>query len=359
MENPVTPARRTQEPMIRLEHVFKTFTDGKDGVKALVDVNLDIMPGDIFGIIGFSGAGKSTLVRCINLLERPTAGRVFVAGQELTSLSAGGLRKARKSIGMIFQLFNLMRSRTVYDNVAFPLRGMHLSREEKRKKVTELLRIVGLENRMDAYPGMLSGGQKQRVAIARALASNPKVLLCDEATSALDPQTTQDILCLLQQLNRELGITVVVITHEMAVVKQICNRVAVMEEGRVVEQGEIFDVFSDPQQPITRRFIATTDGVARVQEQMNELIAPLGLKRGDLVVQFSFHGSSAGQALVSSLSRTYGIDISIIYGNVEMLDGKPLGKLITVFRGDPGNIDAALAHIDGEHVRAEVLHHAE
>lgn len=359
MENPVTPARGTQKPMIRLKHVSKTFTDGKDGVKALVDVNLDIMPGDIFGIIGFSGAGKSTLVRCINLLERPTDGSVFVAGQELTSLSAGRLRQARKSIGMIFQLFNLMRSRTVYDNVAFPLRGMRLSRAEKHRKVTELLRIVGLENRMNAYPGMLSGGQKQRVAIARALASNPKVLLCDEATSALDPQTTQDILCLLQKLNRELGITVVVITHEMAVVKQICNRVAVMENGRVVEEGEIFSVFSNPQMPITRRFIATTDGVARVKDQMSELIAPLGLKHGDLVVQFSFQGSSAGQALVSYLSRTYGIDISIIYGNVEMLDGKPLGKLITVFRGNPGDIDAALAHIDGEHVRAEVLHHAE
>ena len=359
MENPVTPARGTQEPMIRLKHVYKTFTDGMDGVKALVDVNLDIMPGDIFGIIGFSGAGKSTLVRCINLLERPTDGSVFVAGQELTSLSAGRLRQARKSIGMIFQLFNLMRSRSVYDNVAFPLRGMHLSRAEKHRKVTELLRIVGLENRMNAYPGMLSGGQKQRVAIARALASNPKVLLCDEATSALDPQTTQDILCLLQKLNRELGITVVVITHEMAVVKQICNRVAVMENGRVVEEGEIFSVFSNPQMPITRRFIATTDGVARVKDQMSELIAPLGLKHGDLVVQFSFQGSSAGQALVSYLSRTYGIDISIIYGNVEMLDGKPLGKLITVFRGNPGDIDAALAHIDGEHVRAEVLHHAE
>lgn len=343
------------EKVIELVHLQKQF--GENTV--LRDINLSVEKGEVLSIIGASGSGKSTMLRCINQLETPTSGQVLYHGKDITGDDVN-LSQYRAKVGMVFQSFNLFNNMSALKNcVTGQMSVLKRSREEAEAIAMKYLERVGMSPYINARPSQLSGGQKQRVAIARALASNPKVLLCDEATSALDPQTTQDILCLLQQLNRELGITVVVITHEMAVVKQICNRVAVMEEGRVVEQGEIFDVFSDPQQPITRRFIATTDGVARVQEQMNELIAPLGLKRGDLVVQFSFHGSSAGQALVSSLSRTYGIDISIIYGNVEMLDGKPLGKLITVFRGDPGNIDAALAHIDGEHVRAEVLHHAE
>ena len=235
--------------MIRLENVSKTFTDSNKEVHAVNNVSLTINDGDIFGIIGFSGAGKSTLVRCINLLEKPTDGKVFVDDAEITALSGKELRKARKKIGMIFQHFNLMPSRTIFGNVAYPLRGSGLSKEEIKEKVHHLLELVGISEKENAFPSQLSGGQKQRVAIARALANDPNILLCDEATSALDPQTTKSILKLLQQLNQTLGITVVVITHEMAVVKEICNRVAVMDHGDVVEEGEVFHVFASPKQP--------------------------------------------------------------------------------------------------------------
>ena len=234
--------------MIELKNISKDFGSGEKAVHAVRDVSLSIGSGEIFGIIGFSGAGKSTLVRCINLLERPSSGSVFVAGQDLTALSAKDLRAARKKIGMIFQHFNLMPSRTVAGNVAYPLKGSGLSKEDIQKKVATLLELVGIGDKADAYPSQLSGGQKQRVAIARALANDPQVLLCDEATSALDPQTTKAILHLLKHLNETLGITIVLITHEMAVVKEICDRVAVMEYGRVVEQGEVFTVFAEPKQ---------------------------------------------------------------------------------------------------------------
>ena len=238
--------------MIELKNISKDFGSGEKAVHAVRDVSLSIGSGEIFGIIGFSGAGKSTLVRCINLLERPSSGSVFVAGQDLTALSAKDLRAARKKIGMIFQHFNLMPSRTVAGNVAYPLKGSGLSKEDIQKKVATLLELVGIGDKADAYPSQLSGGQKQRVAIARALANDPQVLLCDEATSALDPQTTKAILHLLKHLNETLGITIVLITHEMAVVKEICDRVAVMEYGRVVEQGEVFTVFAEPKQAITK-----------------------------------------------------------------------------------------------------------
>ena len=345
--------------MIRIEHLYKTFNTGAVGVKALVDVTLDIPKGSIYGIIGFSGAGKSTLVRCINLLERPTSGKVFVNGRELTAMPESRVRKARKKISMIFQLFNLMKSRTVLDNVMFPLKGSSLSQQQRKQKAMQLLNIVGLESKYNSYPSELSGGQKQRVAIARALASDPEVLLCDEATSALDPQTTQDILALIKDLNRKLGITVIVITHEMAVVKQICDSVAVMENGRVVETGDIYTVFSNPQMPITRRFIGTTDGVERVKDHVKDIIEPLGLSKGDVVVELSFHGSSSGHALVSNLSRTFDIDISIIYGNIEMLDGKPLGKMITVFKGPQSSIEKALSSIESDSIYAEVMYSAD
>lgn len=249
--------------MIRLENVSKTFTDSNKEVHAVNNVSLTINDGDIFGIIGFSGAGKSTLVRCINLLEKPTEGKVFVDDAEITALSGKELRKARKKIGMIFQHFNLMPSRTIFGNVAYPLRGSGLSKEEIREKVHHLLELVGISEKENAFPSQLSGGQKQRVAIARALANDPNILLCDEATSALDPQTTKSILKLLQQLNQTLGITVVVITHEMAVVKEICNRVAVMDHGDVVEEGEVFHVFASPKEPLTRSFIKTTSNLQK------------------------------------------------------------------------------------------------
>ena len=249
--------------MIRLENVSKTFTDSNKEVHAVNNVSLTINDGDIFGIIGFSGAGKSTLVRCINLLEKPTEGKVFVDDAEITALSGKELRKARKKIGMIFQYFNLMPSRTIFGNVAYPLRGSGLSKEEIKEKVHHLLELVGISEKENAFPSQLSGGQKQRVAIARALVNDPNILLCDEATSALDPQTTKSILKLLQQLNQTLGIIVVVITHEMAVVKEICNRVAVMDHGDVVEEGEVFHVFASPKEPLTRSFIKTTSNLQK------------------------------------------------------------------------------------------------
>ena len=247
--------------MIELTHVSKDFGKGQQEVHAVRDVSLSIDKGEIFGIIGFSGAGKSTLVRCINLLERPTAGTVMVDNKDLTALSARELRQARKKIGMIFQHFNLMPSRTVAGNVAYSMRGSGLSRKETADKVARLLELVGIGDKANAYPSQLSGGQKQRVAIARALANDPNVLLCDEATSALDPQTTRSILYLLKHLNETLGITIVLITHEMAVVKEICSRVAVMEHGSVVEQGDIFSIFISPKQPVTQDFIRTTSNL--------------------------------------------------------------------------------------------------
>lgn len=349
---------RASVPMVQIEHVSKVFVTKNNDVKALQDVSLTIMKGDIHGIIGFSGAGKSTLVRCINLLEKPTSGKITVDGAELTAMCPAMLRVMRKKIGMIFQLFNLMRSRTVYGNVAFPLKGTGLTKQQKHDKVTELLRIVGLEEKANAYPSELSGGQKQRVAIARALANEPNVLLCDEATSALDPQTTQDILRLLKELNEKLGITIVLITHEMAVVKEICNRVAVMEDGRIVEEGDIYTVFSNPQQMITKRFIGTTEGVSRLRAQLGANPDMLGLKPEDKIVLLEFQGNSAGYALVSNLSREYDIDISIIYGNVEMISGIPLGKLIVVMRGKCEQIHKAIASIDNREIRAEVIEHA-
>ena len=243
--------------MIQLEHLSKTFP-GKDSVHALRDVSLTVRKGEIYGVIGYSGAGKSTLIRCINLLERPDEGTVRVDGVELTALGACALNRERRKIGMIFQQFNLFATRTVLDNVAYPLRFSGMSRRDIREKAESLLRYVELGDKRDAYPSQLSGGQKQRVAIARALACDPKVLLCDEATSALDPQTTASILQLIQRLNREMGITVVMITHQMQVVKEACHRVAVMENGRVVEEGDVFSIFAHPQQEITRSCVDST-----------------------------------------------------------------------------------------------------
>ena len=240
------------EPIIELRGLYKTFGTGDGEVRALSDINITVDAGDIFGIIGLSGAGKSTLVRCINLLERPTRGEVIVNGQSMTALSDRELRRARQSISMIFQSFNLLMQRTALENICFPMELAGVRREDARARARELLEVVDLPDKADAYPVQLSGGQKQRVAIARALASDPRVLLCDEATSALDPKTTRSILALLQELNRKLGVTVVVITHEMRVVEQICNRVAILERGVVQETGLVSDVFNNPQSAAAR-----------------------------------------------------------------------------------------------------------
>ena len=345
-------------PLIEIRDLRKVFDTPAGKVVALDGINLSIDKGEIFGIIGMSGAGKSTLVRCINLLERPTSGAVIVEGQDITQMNGRELRRARHKIAMIFQLFNLMKSRTIYANVMFPLKGSGLSRQEKHDKVMKLLKIVGLEDRAKAYPSQLSGGQKQRVAIARALANDPSVLLCDEATSALDPQTTQDILKLLKELNQQLGITIIIITHEMAVVKEVCTRVAVTEDGHVKETGGIYDVFANPQTPITKRFIATTSNMNKIYEELNTHPEVLGVKQGDVVATLEFTGDSTGEAMISHLSREYNVDVNIIFGNVELLAGNPFGKLVVAFRGDKQAIDAALKTLVDHQVRTEVLLHA-
>lgn len=341
--------------MIKLEQIDKSFDTAAGRVDAVKAVSLEIDHGEIFGIIGFSGAGKSTLVRCINLLERPTAGKVWVDGVELTALEEKKLREVRKKIGMIFQHFNLMRSRTVYQNIAFPLKKAGLSKAEKEKKVLSLLELVGLTEKRNAYPSQLSGGQKQRVAIARALANDPKVLLCDEATSALDPQTTQSILKLLKKVNEELGITIVLITHEMAVVKDICDRVAIMEKGVVVETGDTVEVFSHPKQEMTKNFIETASNIRKIYALIEEDHELTRLEEGDKMLLLTYSGSNAGEPLISYLSKQYEVKANIIYGNIDYLKGRPLGRLVVTLSGQPERIKAAMEYIDSLGVQAEVI----
>ncbi len=341
--------------MIELTHISKNFASGGRTVHAVQDVSLSIGKGEIFGIIGFSGAGKSTLVRCINLLERPTSGSVTVDGKEMTALSARELRQARKKIGMIFQHFNLMPSRTVFGNVAYPLRGSGLSREQIADKVHRLLELVGIGDKAEAYPNQLSGGQKQRVAIARALANDPNVLLCDEATSALDPQTTKAILRLLKDLNEKLGITVVIITHEMAVVKEICDRVAVMEHGRVVEQGEVFNVFADPRQEITRSFIHTTSNLRKIEELIEEDSPVVQLKPGELIVRLSYIQRNVSEPLISTVSRKFDIVLNIIFSDIAIVQNAPIGGTVAIISGEREQITQAIAYLIEKNVGVEVI----
>ena len=344
--------------MIELTHISKDFASGGRTVHAVQDVSLLIGKGEIFGIIGFSGAGKSTLVRCINLLERPTSGSVTVDGKEMTALSARELRQARKKIGMIFQHFNLMPSRTVFGNVAYPLRGSGLSREQIADKVHRLLELVGIGDKAEAYPNQLSGGQTQRVAIARALANDPNVLLCDEATSALDPQTTKAILRLLKNLNEKLGITVVIITHEMAVVKEICDRVAVMEHGRVVEQGEVFNVFADPRQEITRSFIHTTSNLRKIEELIEEDSPVVQLKPGELIVRLSYIQRNVSEPLISTVSRKFDIVLNIIFSDIAIVQNAPIGGTVAIISGEREQITQAIAYLIEKNVGVEVIRDA-
>lgn len=341
--------------MIQLEHISKSFVTASGTVHAVQDVNLQIGEGEIFGIIGFSGAGKSTLVRCINLLERPTEGRVIVDGEDLTAMDLKKLREVRKKIGMIFQHFNLMRSRTVFQNIAFPLKKSSLSKAEKEKKIESLLELVGLSDKKDAYPSQLSGGQKQRVAIARALANAPKVLLCDEATSALDPQTTQSILKLLKQVNETLGITIVLITHEMAVVKDICDRVAIMEQGRVVEEGDTVSVFSHPKEAMTKDFIDTASNLGKIHDLIAEGHSLTEIQPGEQMVLLTYSGSNAGQPLISALAEKFSVSANIIYGNIDYLKGKPLGKLVVTLSGEKEAMEQAIDYIRSLGVEMEVM----
>ena len=317
--------------MIKLQNITQTYTtpEGKT-FDALKNVSLEIRPGEIFGIIGRSGAGKSTLVRCINLLNRPTSGNVVVDGKVLTDLSEAELREARRSIGMIFQHFNLLSSRTVYRNIALPLELAGVSEEKIREKITPLIELVGLSEHAKKYPSQLSGGQKQRVGIARALANDPKVLLSDEATSALDPETTTATLALLQRINRELGVTIVMITHEMNVVKQICERVVVMNQGEIVESGDVIDIFSRPQSETTRALIGNVmardlpESVIRVFRNARE-----NAEEGKSVhlLRLAFVGSEVTKPVISECSQRFHVNLSILRGTVDDLHGRTLGTL--------------------------------
>ncbi len=341
--------------MIRLEHVTKTFRTRDGDVHAVKDVSLDIQEGQIFGIIGFSGAGKSTLVRCMNLLERPEEGKVIFDGENLLELDAAGLRQARQKMSMIFQHFNLMRSRTVYENIALPLRMEKRPKEEIDRKVMELLDLIDLVERRDSYPSQLSGGQKQRVAIARALASDPKVLLCDEATSALDPQTTQSILHLIRRINKERNITVVVITHEMLVVKEICDRVAVMESGRVVETNDLVPIFINPVEEITRNFINTTNDSAKIQELIDTGHPLTRLNSNQQLVRMTYTPDNAAEPIISRLAEKLGVESSIIFGNIEVIRDEPIGTIVTKMTGTDQQLRDALSLCRESGIRTEVM----
>ena len=323
------------EPIIQIRDLTKTFGQGADAVHALEHISLNIQKGEIFGIIGLSGAGKSTLVRCMNLLERPTAGSVVVDGQELTQLTDRQLRKARQSIGMIFQGFNLLMQRTALDNICFPLELTGVPKAQARKKARELLEVVGLGDRENAYPAQMSGGQKQRIAIARALATDPKVLLCDEATSALDPTTTLSILELLKDLNQKLGVTVVIITHEMKVVERICHRVAILSGGVVAEQGEVAEIFANPQSEIGR-----------------QLVYPGGVKlealRESRVIRIAFNGGSSYEPLIASLAIDCGVKVNILGADTRNIDGKAFGTMLLGLPQDPTEAAKAVNYIQSQ-----------
>ena len=341
--------------MIRFENVSKTFRGNGKQVEAVKEVSLHIKKGEIFGIIGYSGAGKSTLVRCINLLERPDQGRIWIGDTEITILKGKSLRKQRRKIGMIFQQFHLFASRNVYENVAYPLKHQGLTRQEIKKRVEELLNLVGLEDKASAYPSQLSGGQKQRAAIARALANEPDILLCDEATSALDPKTTTAILRLLQEVNRKLGVTIVVITHEMQVVKEICGRVAVMEGGSVVEEGEVFDIFSNPQKKITEDFVNNASNLSRIYTYLEEKAEITRLGAGECILRLRYLHKNTSEALVSQISRDFSLNVNIIFGNIELIGENPIGGLVAIVSGSGENIRRAVDFLREKKVGVEVL----
>lgn len=342
--------------MIELKDINKVFKDkNQNEFYAVKDVNLKINDGEIFGIIGFSGAGKSTVVRCINLLGRPTSGQVIVNEKNLLELSAKELREERKKIGMIFQHFNLMPSRTVFENIAFPLKHSGLSKKQVQEKVRELLTLVELADKESQYPSQLSGGQKQRVAIARALANNPKILLCDEATSALDPTTTKQILGLLKKLRDKLNLTIVIITHQINVVKDICDKVAVMEHGKVVETGDVFDIFANPQDEVTKRFIHSTTNLQKIEELISENSNVVQLKKGEKIIRLSYLQKNVSEPLISTVSSKFDVVLNIIFADIEIVQGAPVGGTVAIFSGENQNIQNALGWLKEKNVGIEIL----
>ncbi|SDG36101.1 methionine ABC transporter ATP-binding protein [Desulfosporosinus hippei] len=337
--------------MIQIKQLVKKYSSPQGQVMALDDVSLNILPGTIYGIIGLSGAGKSTLVRCLNLLEKPSSGQIIVAGQELTALSSKELRKARQNIGMIFQHFYLLQSRTVSENIAFPLEIAGVPKTEISMRVKELLNLVGLEEKATAYPGQLSGGQKQRVGIARALATKPQVLLCDEATSALDPQTTLSILNLLRDINQKLGLTIVMITHEMKVVKEICTHVAVIHAAHIVENGPVESVFIKPQSDIARQFVSTVFP----NDLPADLLKELATHRDSEIVRIQFLGTRASDPIITDLLRTCEVRANILYGSIDHLRSTLFGTLTLELQGSPEQLKEAQHYLTSRDLKVEVI----
>lgn len=338
--------------MISIQNVRKIFPFKEGQLTAVDDVNLEIKDGEIFGVIGYSGAGKSTLIRMLNGLELPTEGTITVAGRDISKIRGSELRKARQEISMIFQHFNLLWSRTVSENIAFPLEIAGIKGPERKKRVAELIRLVDLEGRENAYPSQLSGGQKQRVGIARALANNPKVLLCDEATSALDPETTDSILDLLVDINKRLGLTIVLITHEMHVIQKICHRVAVMEKGKIVEIGSVLDVFKNPQQPITKRFVQQVSEPEETKEIAEHL---LKCYDSGQIIQLTFIGDSAEQPLITNLIRRFHVNVNILQGKISQTQKGSYGTLFVHIDGNEQEVNKAVDFIRSQQVGVEVV----
>ena len=341
--------------MIELSGIEKEYRGADGPIHALKGIDLAVQAGEIFGIIGKSGAGKSTLIRCINMLEEPSAGRVMVDGRELSAMTGRQLREARAKIGMIFQHFNLISCRTVFENVAFPLELAGRTKEEIKAEVLPLLELVGLTDRQGQYPAQLSGGQKQRVAIARALANRPKVLLCDEATSALDPQTTRSILDLLRDINRRFQLTIVLITHEMQVIKEICDRVAVIEDGKIIEQGAVVELFVRPQTATAREFVRTI-----VSHDLPPVLAagdysPVPTEGGSLVLRLTFMGGLAGEPVIARLVRKFDIDVNILFGGIDTLRDTLFGTLVVELAGEQAAVKSALNYLQAHELGIEVI----
>lgn len=340
--------------MIKLTDVNKIFDTTTNRITAVDNVNLTIGNSEIFGIIGYSGAGKSTLIRLLNGLEKPTSGQINIAGHELATVSAKELREARQKISMVFQHFNLLWSRTVRENIAFPLEIAGVSKDVRDKKVAELVELVGLAGREDAYPAQLSGGQKQRVGIARALSNDPEVLLCDEATSALDPETTDSILDLLTAINDKLGLTIVLITHEMHVIRKICHRVAVMEAGKIVEIGNVLDVFQSPKEQITKRFVSQITQTAGTEQALQHLKTE---STDGTLVKLVFVGDRTEQPVLSTMIRRFNIDVNIVQGDISHTKGGAYGTLLLQLIGEKEKVTSAIEFLHTEGVQTEVIGH--
>lgn len=334
--------------MLVLEGIRKVYGEGGDNpVEALKDINLEVKKGEIFGVVGYSGAGKSSLIRCVNLLEKPTSGKVIVNGKDLTKLQPKELRAERKKIGMIFQQFNLLHSKTAFGNVAMPLILEGYEKEEIESKVMKLLSFVGLADKANHYPEQLSGGQKQRIGIARALATDPHVLLCDEATSALDPDTTNAVLEVLRQVRDELGITILLITHEMNVIRDLCDRVAVLDGGIIVEQDSTINLFTEPQTAIARSFVRTVLNDALPEATLKKVIEK-GVSHS--VYRILYKGESANDPLLSDVAKKFPVDINVIYGTITEIQEQPFGNIIVEFNGDPSEIAKVVDYIKGQQV---------